>query len=80
MYKRQTFDDFVDEVLRLVELIGADHVAIGTDLDANYKPVVTSHDQLATLAEHLAGRGLTRTEVDQVLGANVVELYRAVAG
>ena len=36
-----TFDDFVDEILRLVELIGVDHVAIGTDLDANYKPVVT---------------------------------------
>jgi membrane dipeptidase len=75
-----TLDDFVDEILRLVELIGVHHVAIGTDLDANYKPVITSHDELATVAEHLATRGLAPIEVDQVLGANVVGLYRAVAG
>jgi membrane dipeptidase len=75
-----TFDDFVAEVLRLVELLGVGHVAIGTDLDANYRPVMTSHGEFATLAAALAGRGLSATEVDQVLGANVVELYRAVAG
>ena len=69
-----TFDDFVDEILRLVTLIGVDHVAIGTDLDANYRPVITAHRQFATLAEHLADRGLTAAEVDQILGANVVEL------
>ena len=75
-----TVDDFVDEILRLVTLIGVDHVAIGTDLDANYRPVLTAHDQYATLADHLASRGLAPAEVDQVLGANVVALYRAVAG
>lgn len=75
-----TLDDFVDEIVRLVDLIGIDHVAIGTDLDANYKPVVTSHDAFATIAEQLAARGLAPSEADQVLGANVVELYRAVAG
>ena len=54
-----TLEDFVDEILRLVELIGIDHVAIGTDLDANYKPVVTAHDDFGTLADRLASRGLT---------------------
>lgn len=75
-----TLEAFIDEILRLVELLGVDHVAIGTDLDANYKPVVTEHAQYATLAEHLAGRGLTEAEVDRILGGNVVELYRQVAG
>jgi membrane dipeptidase len=73
-----TLDDFVDEILRLVDLIGVAHVAIGTDLDANYKPVVTAHAEFATLADRLASRGLAAPEVDQVLGANVVDLYRAV--
>jgi membrane dipeptidase len=76
----ETFDDFVDEILRLVELIGVDHVAIGTDLDANYRPVLTAHEQFATLADQLESRGLAPAEVDQVLGANVVALYGAVAG
>jgi membrane dipeptidase len=75
-----TVDDFVDEILRLVTLIGVEHVAIGTDLDANYRPVITAHREFTTLAEHLADRGLTAAEVDQILGANVVELYRSVAG
>ncbi|MEQ1787615.1 MAG: membrane dipeptidase [Acidimicrobiales bacterium] len=76
----ETLDDFVDEIVRLVELVGVTHVAIGTDLDANYKPVVTEHAQLAVVAEHLRRRGLTAAEADRVLGGNVVELYRAVAG
>ncbi len=76
----ETFDDFVDEICRLVDLIGIEHVAIGTDLDANYKPVVTVHDEFARIADTLDARGFSSGEVDQVLGGNVLELYRAVAG
>ena len=70
----------MDEIVRLVELIGVGHVAIGTDLDANYKPVVSTHAQLAEVADQLTERGLTEADVDLVLGGNVVSLYRAVAG
>ena len=76
----ETLDDFVGEILRLVDVVGIDHVAIGTDLDANYRPVVTTHGELATVATRLEARGLTATDADMVLGGNVVELYRAVAG
>jgi len=75
-----TLEDFIDEILRLVELIGLDHVAIGTDLDANFKPVLTEHGEFSSVATSLRARGLSSTETDQVLGGNVVELYRAVAG
>jgi membrane dipeptidase len=74
----ETLDDYVDEILRLVDLVGVDHVAIGTDLDANYRPVVTTHDEIATVAAHLGSRGLTAVETDKVLGGNVVKLLRAV--
>ena len=75
-----TLADFVDEIMRLVELIGVDHVAIGTDLDANYRPVVTEHGHLVTVAAGLGDRGLTPPEVDQVMGGNALGLLRAVAG
>lgn len=75
-----TLDDFVEEILRLVEVIGVRHVAIGTDLDANFRPVLTQHDQFADVAALLAARGMSAGEVDQVLGGNVVDLFRAVAG
>jgi len=74
----ETLEDFVHEILRLVELVGVDHVAIGTDLDANYRPVVTTHGELTTVATRLVACGLTTVEADKVLGGNVVELYRAV--
>ena len=76
----ETLGDFVDEIARLIDLVGIEHVAIGTDLDANYKPVVSTHAQLVEVASRLGGRGLGVSEVDRVLGGNVVELYRVVAG
>lgn len=75
-----TLDDFIDEIARLVDLIGIDQVAIGSDLDANYRPVLTEHAQFAVLAERLGARGFRAPDVDKVLGGNVIELYRRVAG
>ena len=72
--------DFIDEIIRLVDLIGAEHVAIGTDLDANFRPVVTEYSQFVTIADHLGDRGLSDHSVDAILGQNVVDLYRNVAG
>ncbi len=34
------------EIARLADLIGVDHVGIGPDLDANFRPVLTGYDQL----------------------------------
>jgi len=76
----ETFDDFVDEIARLVDAIGVDHVAVGTDMDANYQPVMTEYRQFGAVQDRLQARGFTPAEVDRVLGANAVELIRAVCG
>ncbi len=75
-----TLAEYVDEICRLVELIGVDHVAIGSDLDANYRPVLTEYSQFNDVASLLADRGLLPVEIDAVLGGNVVRLFRAVCG
>ena len=75
-----TFDDFVDEIVRLVEVIGVDHVGIGTDMDANYQPVMTGYGEFAAIGAGLHDRGLTTAEVDRILGGNAIELIRAVCG
>ncbi|HEY2313315.1 MAG TPA: membrane dipeptidase [Streptosporangiaceae bacterium] len=72
--------DFADEVIRLADLIGVDHVAIGTDLDANYRPVLTSYGDFARLPELLAARGVGDADTDLVLGGNALALLRRVAG
>ncbi|MEZ5380736.1 MAG: membrane dipeptidase [Microthrixaceae bacterium] len=74
----ETLDDFCDEICRLIDLVGLGHVAIGTDLDANYRPVLTSYEQFPEVAAGLARRGMTSTEVDRVLGGNFLDLFGVV--
>jgi membrane dipeptidase len=73
-----TLGEYVDEVCRLVELIGVDHVAIGSDLDANYKPVLTEYQQFNDVAAELAIRGFSSDEADAILGGNALRLFERI--
>jgi membrane dipeptidase len=75
-----TLADFADEVVRLADFVGPAHVAIGTDLDGNYRPVLTSYADFAVLPELLSARGLSDADVDLVLGGSALNLLRRVAG
>lgn len=75
-----TFEDFVDEIMFLVDAVGAEHVAIGSDMDGNYRPVMTRFAQFDGLQDALAGRGLVDDDIARVLGGNAVELVRTVCG
>ncbi len=70
--------DFADEIARLADLIGAGHVAIGTDMDANFKPVLTNYADFAALRDLLASRGLSDTDTSKILGGNALELLRTI--
>ena len=70
--------DFGTEIIRLTEVAGPGHVAIGTDLDGNYRPVLTSYHQLADLAGLLRDRGLPAAHVMQVLGGNAADLLNRI--
>ena len=72
--------DFADEVVRLADLVGTGHVAVGTDMDANYRPVLADYADFAALPQLLAGRGLSEAETDKILGTNALDLLRTVAG
>jgi membrane dipeptidase len=75
-----TLADFADEVVRLADLVGLEHVAIGTDLDANYRPVLTSYADFARLPELLADRGVSDGGIDLLLGGNALALLRLAGG
>jgi membrane dipeptidase len=75
-----TLSEYCEEICRLVDVVGIDHVAIGTDLDANYLPVLTDYRQFPEVASELGERGMSRLEIDQVLGGNFVALFAAVTG
>ncbi len=75
-----TFYDFIQEIIRLVLLVGVDHVGIGTDMDLNYKPVMNSYDQWNTISDSLEAAGFSSAETDKVLGGNAARLLGAVLG
>ena len=66
--------DFGTEIIRLAEAAGPDHVALGTDLDGNYRPVLTGYDQLAELTGLLAACGLPTAHIHQILSGNALKL------
>jgi membrane dipeptidase len=72
----QSLADFSTEITRLTEVAGPGHLGIGTDLDGNYQPVLTSYHQLPDLASLLTDHGLQASEVQQILGGNALDLLR----
>jgi membrane dipeptidase len=74
-----SMNDFADEVARLADLAGVDHVGIGTDMDANYRPVLRSYAEFAALPQLLVRRGTNDAETGKILGGNALALLRRVA-
>lgn len=74
----ETLADFVEQILALVDAVGADHVAVGSDMDGNYKPVLTDYGDFPLLAAALLFSGLSEAEVANILGGNFLRLFEAV--
>ena len=77
-FGNDTFADFVDNTLRMVELVGVDHVGLGTDMDGNYKPVFDNYTQLPDWTEALLAKSLSVSEVGMLVGGNAFRVLRQV--
>jgi membrane dipeptidase len=53
------------------------HVAIGTDMDANYKPVLRSYRDWSLIPAALLARGMRETEVASIMGGNFLRIFKA---
>jgi len=72
------FMSFIDRLLRLVDVVGVDHVGLGTDMDANYLPVFTNYRQMPYIPAVLKRRGMRDDEIIKVLGGNFMRVFDAV--
>jgi len=68
----RTVDDIASAIHYAVDLLGADHVALGSDFDG---AVTTPMDvsQMAQLTDAMFRAGLTRREIAQVMGENSIQ-------
>jgi membrane dipeptidase len=74
----RNFDEFVENILRLIDVAGIDHVGLGTDMDSNFQPVMNSYLQLPDWIAALKSKGLTEEETAKVAGGNAFRILEAV--
>lgn len=77
---RMTVDDWVAVVDRAIQLIGEDHVALGTDFDGGPPPPRGFRDirDLPLITEAMVRRGYTEQRIDKFLGGNVLRMFARV--
>jgi membrane dipeptidase len=74
---QSTFADYIDSIRRLVDAVGIDHTAIGTDMDANYRPVLRSYLDWSLIPAALLARGMHEAEVAKIMGGNFLRVFEA---
>lgn len=74
-YALRNLDDYVGRIVELVDLLGEDHVCLGSDMDANYKPVFENYAKLPLLVGGLLRQGMSEAVVGKVLGGNFLRVF-----
>lgn len=72
-----SFSDYIDSIQRLVDTVGIDHAAIGTDMDANFKPVLRSYRDWSLIPAALLARGMHDAEVAKIMGSNFQRVFKS---
>ncbi len=72
------FPAFIKHLLRLVDVVGIDHVGLGTDMDGNYMPVFTNYRQMPYLPLALRRHGMNEEDIGKVLGRNFLRVVSDV--
>jgi membrane dipeptidase len=76
-----TLDNMADGFARMAEVVGVDHVGLGSDMRGLTGPsVFDSYRDLPRLAEKLLARGFTPADVGKILGGNYARVFAATVG
>lgn len=73
-----SFDAFIDNVKRLVDAVGIDHVGLGTDMDGNFKPVFNNYNQMPQFIGELKHKGFTVEEAMKIAGGNAKRVLKVL--
>lgn len=71
-------NDFTDNTMRLIDAVGIDHVGLGTDMDANYLPVISDYFEVEKWTDSLSEKGLSTEEIQKLVGGNARRLLTEV--
>ena len=75
-----TLSGFIDRIEELSNLVGEDHVALGSDMDANYQPVLETYRKMPLVVGALFQRGYSEEVVAKFIGGNFMRVMDQVQG
>jgi membrane dipeptidase len=78
---RMTVDDWVAVVDHAIQLVGEDHVALGTDFDGGPPPPQGIRDvsDLPMITDAMLRRGYSEERIRKFLGENLLRVFRQIA-
>jgi hypothetical protein len=76
-FGQRTFADYIDSIRRLVDAVGIEHVAIGTDMHGNYRPVFRNYRDWSLIPAALLARDLGEADVSKIMGENSLRIFDA---
>jgi membrane dipeptidase len=77
--KKVTIEDWLDHLDHAVDLVGADHVGIGSDLDGGCGfPGLHDVTCFTNLTEGMILRGYSDQDIEKILGANNLRVFKDV--
>src|SRR5690606_9846892 len=72
-------EDVVDHIDYAVNLVGIDHVGIGSDFDGASMPEdLKDSSELYKLTEELVERGYSEDDIEKILGKNTLRVLKEV--
>ena len=74
---RPPFSDLIDHIDHMVKVAGVDHVGLGSDFDGiDCSPQgIDSVADLPKITEALYARGYKATDIDKILGGNLLRVF-----
>ena len=76
---RPTLSDAIDHIDHLVEVMGIEHVGIGSDFDGGGGlDEIKDVSQMPNITEELLARGYTEDEIRQLWGGNLMRVFNEV--
>ena len=77
--RRDDFQTYIRELDYVKNLVGADHVGIGTDLFAiASETAIPTHKEFALIPAALLSRGYRESDVEKIVGGNFMRVFREV--
>ena len=78
--EKASIDDVVEHIAHAADLVGAEHVGLGSDFDGVLRPLagLTHVGEVPLLADKLADKGFHPAEIDNIMGGNFKRLFEQV--